>query len=715
VLLVAGCAVWKLASPSLSVEHESTLERRSAEDTCVEGEPDTLTPTISTDGQEWMVIFYFLGIMYMFVALAIVCDEFFVPALEAICSADHLDLPDDIAGATFMAAGGSAPELFTSFIGTMQDSAVGFGTIVGSAVFNVLFVVAMCSFFALSELQLTWWPLARDCTYYAFGLCVLAVFFAGTSEGVIEWWEALVLLSLYGGYVTLMAYNPQLQAYFDPEGYKKSQIVPEDEGDEGDAAAAGGAPLSSGSHGSVEDTRERATSHHGLLPPVWDGVNDKGSDTPDGPAKEGSPSLEVVTSDSAQNDDAAPNGVRKLRRGSTVHPHDFRQGMLSMLTSSQSMFAMNDVATRVLVSYKGGVREAFEAIDTKGNGSIGPDELRQLFRELDVEVTDEQLQDAVKELDANADGRISFEEFSAWYASSEERLQAEMSTLLDKYDVDDSGCLDAGELEQLVMTLFNHRDIDCSDVHDALDHLTKDGRIDRAEFTQWYKHSSFFEEAKSKLEEEADESIWDWPEDSCSAQFWFVVTLPLAVALTYTVPKCDQKGEIFGIAIHKWCWYSFGASIFWIGIFSLFMVDWTMVAGDTIGVPAEVMGLTFLAAGTSVPDLLSSIIVAMQGKGDMAISSSIGSNIFDILIGLPVPWLVYTAVKSKPFVVTAETLQLDIMLLLGMLVAVVGIIAANGWRLTKTLGIMMVALYFLFLLQSILNNKCLVCTGGCFS
>ncbi len=49
------------------------------------------------------------------------------------------------------------------------------------------------------------------------------------------------------------------------------------------------------------------------------------------------------------------------------------------------------------------------------------------------------------------------------------------------------------------------------------------------------------------------------------------------------------------------------------------------------------MGLTILAAGTSVPDLLTSVIVAKQGFGDMAVSSSIGSNIFDVLVGLPVP------------------------------------------------------------------------------
>ena len=45
------------------------------------------------------------------------------------------------------------------------------------------------------------------------------------------------------------------------------------------------------------------------------------------------------------------------------------------------------------------------------------------------------------------------------------------------------------------------------------------------------------------------------------------------------------------------------------------------------------MGLTFLAAGTSVPDLITSVIVARKGLGDMAVSSSVGSNIFDVTVG----------------------------------------------------------------------------------
>ena len=48
---------------------------------------------------------------------------------------------------------------------------------------------------------------------------------------------------------------------------------------------------------------------------------------------------------------------------------------------------------------------------------------------------------------------------------------------------------------------------------------------------------------------------------------------------------------------------------------------------------SQVMGLTFLAAGTSIPDLITSVIVARKGFGDMAVSSSVGSNIFDVTVG----------------------------------------------------------------------------------
>ena len=99
--------------------------------------------TESSKSDAGMFIVSIFIVLYLFAGIAIVCDELFVSALEQM--AEWWDLSDDVAGATLMAAGGSAPELATSFVGTFQGSTVGIGTIVGSAVFNVLFVIGCCA------------------------------------------------------------------------------------------------------------------------------------------------------------------------------------------------------------------------------------------------------------------------------------------------------------------------------------------------------------------------------------------------------------------------------------------------------------------------------------------------------------------------------------------------------------------------------------------
>lgn len=171
------------------------------------------------------IIFHIFGLFYIFLAIAIVCDEFFVPAIDVLV--EKLNISPDIAGATFMAAGGSAPELFTAFIGTfIAKSDVGFSTIVGSAVFNVLFVIGCCAVFSSGCLVLTWYPFARDCLYYIISLCVLAAFFF---DKTIWWYEALMLLLMYGGYVAVMINNARIYHWIDdkflntPKAAKRSR------------------------------------------------------------------------------------------------------------------------------------------------------------------------------------------------------------------------------------------------------------------------------------------------------------------------------------------------------------------------------------------------------------------------------------------------------------------------------------------------------------
>lgn len=173
------------------------------------------------DRRRGWVILHIFGMMYMFVSLAIVCDEFFVPALGVIT--DKLAISDDVAGATFMAAGGSAPELFTSLIGVfIAHSNVGIGTIVGSAVFNILFVIGMCALFSREVLCLTWWPLFRDVSFYILDLMILIFCFL---DNVIMWWESLMLVASYTLYVIFMKFNVQIEQAFKSQLNKHKNIV----------------------------------------------------------------------------------------------------------------------------------------------------------------------------------------------------------------------------------------------------------------------------------------------------------------------------------------------------------------------------------------------------------------------------------------------------------------------------------------------------------
>ena len=84
------------------------------------------------------LVLHLFATLYVFLGIAIVCDDFFVESLERISAA--LKLSDDVAGATFMAAGSSAPELAVAVVSTLfasEPGDEGLGTIVSSAVFNL--------------------------------------------------------------------------------------------------------------------------------------------------------------------------------------------------------------------------------------------------------------------------------------------------------------------------------------------------------------------------------------------------------------------------------------------------------------------------------------------------------------------------------------------------------------------------------------------------
>ncbi|MFT7806356.1 sodium/potassium/calcium exchanger 2 isoform X2 [Arapaima gigas] len=210
---------------------------------------------------------------------------------------------------------------------------------------------------------------------------------------------------------------------------------------------------------------------------------------------------------------------------------------------------------------------------------------------------------------------------------------------------------------------------------------------------------------RGEEEEDEDQPLsLAWP-DTNRKRCTYLLILPIVFPLWLTLPDVRNPTSV------KFFPITFLGSISWIAAFSYLMVWWAHQVGETIGITEEIMGLTILAAGTSIPDLITSVIVARKGLGDMAVSSSVGSNIFDITVGLPFPWLLYSLINNyKPVTVSSNGLFCAIVLLFLMLLFVIISIAVCKWRMSKLLGFIMFLLYFVFLVVSVmLEDKVIVC------
>lgn len=108
--------------------------------------------------------------------------------------------------------------------------------------------------------------------------------------------------------------------------------------------------------------------------------------------------------------------------------------------------------------------------------------------------------------------------------------------------------------------------------------------------------------------------------------------------------------------------------IFWIIVFlfSLAAVvkgaDWLLTSSEKIGLALGltpfIVGVVIVGAGTSLPELASSLIAVFEGANDIAVANTVGSNIFNILIIAGA-----SAVVAKKLAVTKDIVDLDIPLI----------------------------------------------------
>ncbi|XP_014445249.1 sodium/potassium/calcium exchanger 1 isoform X2 [Tupaia chinensis] len=584
--------------------------------------------------QGWVVLHIF-GMMYLFVALAIVCDEFFVPALGVIT--DKLQISDDVAGATFMAAGGSAPELFTSLIGVfISHSNVGIGTIVGSAVFNILFVIGTCSLFSQEILSLTWWPLFRDVSFYFLDLMMLILFFL---DSLIAWWESLLLLLAYALYVLTMKWNRQIERWAKEQLSRRPAARVTARGDLSKLPSVLTRESSSSSlhNSTIRSTIYRLMLHS--LDPLGEAHVSKDKEGSLGQAAGAQPQAKEESKAEVEEPaklpavSVTPDPAPDVRRGQEKRP---------------------------------GCQEGEAGAECTGEGAGKEGEARGKSRGAsrpegkgDAESTGDSEIPAQRRGHGDRGGRLRVEgghrkgdDGGTEGQDAGAETQGEANG--DEKSTDSEGGGDGGESES----------------------------------------------AEEEDDDEGDEPLsLDWPETR-QKQAVYLFLLPVVLPLWLTVPDVRRQES------RKFFLVTFLGAIIWIAVFSYLMVWWAHQVGETIGISEEIMGLTILAAGTSIPDLITSVIVARKGLGDMAVSSSVGSNIFDITVGLPAPWLLFSLLSGlQPVPVSSNGLFCAIVLLFLMLLFVISSIASCKWKMSKRLGFAMFLLYFVFLIISVLLEE----------
>ncbi|MFP4445127.1 MAG: calcium/sodium antiporter [Desulfosudaceae bacterium] len=149
---------------------------------------------------------------------------------------------------------------------------------------------------------------------------------------------------------------------------------------------------------------------------------------------------------------------------------------------------------------------------------------------------------------------------------------------------------------------------------------------------------------------------------------------------------------------------SFAVSVLIIVGLSKLLVDHAIIFAEAIHLPPVIIALTILACGTSAPDLISSIIVARRGHGDMAISNAVGSNIFDILIGLGLPWLITLYLAGRKSIPVGTGNLLESVFILIATVLIFFVLLWTHRRLGKKEGIILLLLYAAYITWTVLTS-----------
>lgn len=536
------------------------------------------------------VFVYIAVLVYNFIALAIIADDYFVSSLEKIT--DKLELSQDVAGATFMAAGSSAPELFVSLADNVFDEpkeSLGIGTIVGSAIFNILIIIGLSAALAGQPLVLDWRPMLRDSIWYSWSILLLAY---SIWDGAVDTTESVALFCSYFCYIAYMSQNERVVGCCCKR--------PDD---------------------SAEDDRLETAK------PIISGAAIAG---PTLRVKEDTP---LVVTD-------PPGSGRKLDISSIavdVEQLHFSTGKHIAHKNTSPSWIQRAQTSALDPHHHDGAEDHEEVTEDGVPTHLNPVHLSK-YRVFQSHPHLHQQSSPTAEDDGSSNAELPHEHQTTVVDTKTDTSSSEIALVPEQ-----------------------------------------------------------------KSSEEPDTGYFDEIMDVPSgmlAKLWYVFTLPIVLVARLTIPDCrfPRFSGVCGFTS------SFIICIIWIGILSHYTVAWGTKIGCIAGIPSALMGLTIIAAGASIPDALSSILVARDGHGDMAVSNALGSNVFDILLGLGFPFFLSNLVYKKPVAVSTDDLDVSVAILFAVLIFLVFLLVVTRWRLHPRMGAALLLMYCVYVAFTYLHG-----------
>ena len=654
---------------------------------------DGQEPAEAFEGMMWLV----LG-LYMFYGLAHVCEEFLVPALNVLC--ERCDIPDDVAGATLMAAGCNAPELFASIMGVFIDhTTVGAGTVVGSAPFNLMCICGAASLAVGGRLHLDGWLLLREISFLVAALFVLLTVLR---DGRVMWWEALILVILYVVYALVCVNTTRVVELLYYCVHRRSRTSTMASLDQSDALELSVRPRGR-LHSLGAFPQAALQSALGAIPHT---------------AREAL-SSSISTSALARSPLSSPSGSIRAR---VPHATDGAgSAVAGSVPAGLSMDRRSSIMTRPLERPMelggGGLGRSMTApVDARAAGwDLLVEECRKrcdVYRMPAPAWAEPLLAPPVASPlneDAYAGGggeggtgggsrNAPLQVSSAPQASHVEGIMLKKSRfyssirmgsrtwqrryfVLDDHPtaplrymrLDEDG---SHPLRQRFVRIDLRKVIEIKRVSDREIHLmARNGRrsklmvapasSDSGQSNDPWVAQRWFDEIVLKTDElskegptaaggeggggeadgddDEDGEEWYALPSSSFGRVGFAITLPLKAAIHLSVPAVHRRG------CEKYYPLTLVLSVLWLGLLAYFMTTALDQIGCALAIPSTVMGLTLGAIGTSFPNLYASILTAQAGQAGMAIGQAFGSNTFNLCIGLGSVWLVEAIVGDCPF------------------------------------------------------------------